>query len=146
MPRRRRGTGPNASTGADEVVDAVHRLDDDPDVAQVVAPHVLEQLGVVAPLDPDPARRGHRAGPAGPATEPDAVVDGRGAAAATAPAGAASPAGPRAGTRPASTRSGAGGCHGRAASTASNDHVTTSPQNPLARSSTTIPRATSTSG
>ena len=29
-----------------------------PSVAQVVAPHVLEQLGVVAPLDPDPARRG----------------------------------------------------------------------------------------
>ena len=51
-------TGPEPGDGADEVVDAVHRLDDDTDLAQVVAPHVLEQLGVVATLDPDPAGRG----------------------------------------------------------------------------------------
>ena len=44
--------------GGGEVVDAVHRLDDDAELAQVVAPHVLEQLGVVAALDPDPAGRG----------------------------------------------------------------------------------------
>ena len=64
MPRRRCGDGANAGTAAGEVVDAVHRLDDDADVAQVVAPHVLEQLGVVAALDPDPARRGDPGRPA----------------------------------------------------------------------------------
>ena len=49
---------PERGDGPDDVVDAVHRLDDHADLAQVVAPHVLEQLGVVAALDPDPARRG----------------------------------------------------------------------------------------
>ena len=45
--------------GGREVVGAVQRLDDDAQLAQVVAPHVLEQLGVVLALDPDPARRSH---------------------------------------------------------------------------------------
>ena len=38
-----------------EVVDAVHRFDHDPRLAQVVAPDVFEELGVVAALHPDPA-------------------------------------------------------------------------------------------
>ena len=68
------GDGPNAGDGGDEVVDAVHRLDDDAELAQVVAPDVLEQLGVVAALDPDPAGGGDPAGSRGAAaTEPDAV-------------------------------------------------------------------------
>ena len=58
MPRRRCGPGRNSRHGADEVVGAVQRLDDDAELAQVVAPHVLDQLGVVASLHPDPARLG----------------------------------------------------------------------------------------
>ena len=38
-----------------EVVGAVEPLDDDPLDAEVVAPHLLDQLGVVHALDPDPA-------------------------------------------------------------------------------------------
>src|SRR4249919_3564023 len=40
---------------AREVVDAAEVLHDHPNVAQVVAPDLLHQLGVVAPLDIDPA-------------------------------------------------------------------------------------------
>src|SRR5215207_10137267 len=40
---------------AREVVDAAEVLDDHPNVAQVVAPDLLHQLGVVATLDIDPA-------------------------------------------------------------------------------------------
>ncbi len=43
----------------DEVVDAVHRFDDDAELAQVVSPDVLEQFGIVPTLDPDPAGPGH---------------------------------------------------------------------------------------
>ena len=52
--------------GVDEVVGAVQRLDDDAAVAELVAPHQLDQLGVVSTFDPDPARRGDPgAGPGG---------------------------------------------------------------------------------
>ncbi len=44
-----------AGDGAGEVVDAVQRLDDDPLDPQVVAPHLLHQLGVVLALDVDAA-------------------------------------------------------------------------------------------
>src|SRR4029450_8797509 len=43
------------SHDAGEVVDATEVLDDHPNVAQVVAPNLLHQLGVVATLDIDPA-------------------------------------------------------------------------------------------
>ena len=39
-----------------EVVGAVHRLDDDAELAKVVAPDMLDQFGVMPTLDPDPAR------------------------------------------------------------------------------------------
>ena len=52
------GAGANSGDRGDEVVGAVHRLDDDAELAQVVAPDVLDELGVVLALDPDPARRG----------------------------------------------------------------------------------------
>ena len=39
---------------AGEVVDAVHELDDDALDAQVVAPDLLDELGVVTTLDVDP--------------------------------------------------------------------------------------------
>ena len=57
-PRRRRGAGRERPHSRGELVDAVHRFDDDGRVAEVVAPHQLEQLGVVAALDPDAAGRG----------------------------------------------------------------------------------------
>src|SRR5829696_10271475 len=43
------------SHNAREVVDAAEVLDDHPNMAQVVAPNLLHQLGIVAPLDIDPA-------------------------------------------------------------------------------------------
>ena len=63
--------GRSSATIAGQVVDAVQELDDDADVAQVVAPDLLDQLGVVPALDVDAAgpgylgpadRRGDRAG------------------------------------------------------------------------------------
>ena len=41
-----------------QLVDAVHRLDDDRQLGQLIAPHVLHQLGVVTTLDPDPTGLG----------------------------------------------------------------------------------------
>ncbi len=47
-----------------QVVDAVEHLDDDALEAQVLAPDLLDELGVVAALDEDPARQGDpRRGP-----------------------------------------------------------------------------------
>ena len=54
------GTRRERGDSDDQVVDAVHRLDDDGELAEVVAPDVLDQLGVVAALDPDPAGGGDR--------------------------------------------------------------------------------------
>ena len=53
------GAGPKSSRCAGEVVDAAQVLDDDALDAQVVAPHLLDQLGVVPALDEDPALAGH---------------------------------------------------------------------------------------
>ena len=53
------GPGPNSAIAAGEVVDAVQHLHDDPLDAQVVAPHLLDQLGVVATLDEQPGRGRH---------------------------------------------------------------------------------------
>ena len=108
-------------------------------VAQVVAPHVLEQLGIVATLDPDAAGPATRAAVGAPAIEPDAVTAG--------PVGPA-PAGRRSVTGRPSIRKPPGFhakwrwcCRRSRSVTASMLHFTTSPQNPLARSSTTMPTA-----
>ena len=48
------GPWSHGADGGREVVDAVEHLDDDTLDAQVVAPHLLDELGVVPPLDEDP--------------------------------------------------------------------------------------------
>ena len=53
-PSRRPGPGSNSAMIAGQVVHAVHHLDDDALDAQVVAPDLLDELGVVAALDVDP--------------------------------------------------------------------------------------------
>ena len=76
-PRRRPGPGSRSRTTSVEVVHAVEPLDHHPELAEVVAPHLLDQLGVV-----DALRRGCGwRGPRGPArgaaaTDPDAVTAG----------------------------------------------------------------------
>ena len=75
------GAGPEVGDRGGEIVGAVERFHDDAEFAEVVAPHVLEQFGVVLALDPDPARRGD-SGPAvaGHRTRRrDALGGGRGA-------------------------------------------------------------------
>ena len=52
-PSRRPGAGLELGDDAGEVVDAVHELDDDALDAQVVAPDLLDELGVVPALDVD---------------------------------------------------------------------------------------------
>ena len=59
-PSRRPGDGRNSRTMPGQVVDAVQRLHDDALDAQVVAPHLLDQLGVVLALDVDRGPRGRR--------------------------------------------------------------------------------------
>ena len=68
------GTGPEVAEVVGEVVDAAEVLHDDALDPQVVAPDLLDQLGVVPALDEDPARPGDP-GLARPwtATEPEAV-------------------------------------------------------------------------
>ena len=58
-PTRRSGPGPEVAEVVGQVVDAAEVLDDDALDAQVVAPDLLDQLGVVAALDEDPAGAGH---------------------------------------------------------------------------------------
>ncbi len=55
------GSGPGAEVvdHPGQVVDAVQPLDDHTLHPQVVAPYPLHQLGVVHPLDQDPADPGH---------------------------------------------------------------------------------------
>ena len=67
------GPGPEGPHDLGQVVGAVERLDDDPLDPQVVAPHPLDQLGVVRALDQDAAGPGDPGGAPGTATEPDAV-------------------------------------------------------------------------
>ena len=95
--RRRAGT---SATAAGEVVDAVHRLDDDAELAEVVAPHVLDaarRRGGPRPRSGSPRRPAAGAGV--PAIEPDAVTvgadgaDGRRAAQRHRPALEQEPAG-----------------------------------------------------
>ena len=57
-PTRRSGPGLEVAQVVGEVVDAAEVLDDDALDAQVVAPDLLDQLGVVAALDEDPAGAG----------------------------------------------------------------------------------------
>ena len=67
------GTGLEVAQVVGEVVDAAEELHDDALDAQVVTPDLLDELGVVAALDEDPARPGdarlgalHRDGAATP--------------------------------------------------------------------------------
>ena len=53
------GPGPEVAQVVGEVVDAAEVLDDHALDPQVVAPDLLDQLGVVAALDEDPALPGH---------------------------------------------------------------------------------------
>ena len=53
------GPGPEVAQVLGEVVDAAEVLDDDALDPQVVAPDLLDELGVVAALDEDPARARH---------------------------------------------------------------------------------------
>ena len=70
-----RAGSPRSCVG--EVVDALEVLHDDALDAQVVAPHLLDELRVVPALDEDPAGPGHAGLRApGTATEPDAVRAG----------------------------------------------------------------------
>ena len=50
------GSGTEGVDEMDEPIDAVHRLDDDRQLGELVAPHVLQELGIVASFDPDAAR------------------------------------------------------------------------------------------
>ena len=62
--RRRSGPGRSSSSTSAQVVGTVETLDDDAFDAQVVAPHLLDQLGVVHAFHQDPRRardRGARA-------------------------------------------------------------------------------------
>ena len=65
-----------------EVIDALQVLDHDAHVTQVVAPDLLDELGVVTALDVDPAGLGHLGGPRGPGHRarpaPDRAAGGRG--------------------------------------------------------------------
>ena len=67
------GAGPELAQVVGQVVDAVEVLHDDALDPQVVAPDLLDQLGVVPALDVDPALPGDPRLGAGTATEPDAV-------------------------------------------------------------------------
>ncbi len=70
--------GPELGDGPVQVVDPVEALDDHALDPQVVAPHPLDQFGVVDALDPDPApARATRAGAPATATDPEAVTGGR---------------------------------------------------------------------
>ena len=77
-PRRRCGPGAKLPHRGREVIDALQVLDHHADVAQVVAPDLLDQFGVVPALDVDPAGPGDP-GPAGRgrATEPDRLRPAR---------------------------------------------------------------------
>jgi hypothetical protein len=78
-PQPAAGLGREVGHDLRQVVNAAEVLHDDADVPQVIAPDLLHQLGVVPPLDEDPARAGHPGaarrgrdrtgrGPHGPAT------------------------------------------------------------------------------
>ena len=58
-PSRRPGPGRNSADDGDQVVDAAQVLDHHALDAQIVAPHLLDQFGVVAALDVDPAGKRH---------------------------------------------------------------------------------------
>ena len=49
------GTGPKISDHRRQVIGAVQRFDNDAKVTEVVAPHMLEQLGIMLTLHPDAA-------------------------------------------------------------------------------------------
>ena len=127
-----------------QVVHAVQRLDDDALDAQVVAPDLLDQFGVVLALDVDAAARARPA----PGPRPRRSSPTRCASAPSAPCASAAPG--RRADRPPRSR-------GRADSrallpkrssrwTTSFSQRTTAPTNPVLGSSTTRSRSASTCG
>jgi hypothetical protein len=70
-PSRRPGPGAEFLDNTDKIIDATEVLDHDPLDPQIIAPHLLDEFGVVAALDVDSAglgqpgagsRNRHRAG------------------------------------------------------------------------------------
>ena len=59
------GSRPETADDLGEVVGSVEQLDDDAFDAQVVAPHLLDELGVVTALDQDAAGPGDAGGRTG---------------------------------------------------------------------------------
>ncbi len=137
--------GPELGDRGGQVVHAVQRLHHHALDAQVVAPHPLDQLGVVQALHPDPGGpRGARRCGRPPVTEPDAervgVARARGAG-TTSVAGA--PSNRKAAGRSGNTRRRP--CRSSSVTSRAST-ATTAPQNPLAGSSTTSPSSAGTSG
>ena len=58
-PSRRAGPGPELVDDLDQIVDAAEVLDHHSLDPQIVAPHLFDELGVVAALDVDPAGQRH---------------------------------------------------------------------------------------
>ncbi|MPM23002.1 hypothetical protein SDC9_69464 [bioreactor metagenome] len=73
------GTGAELGHDGRQVVHTAHVLDHDADVAQVVAPDLLDQLGVVSALDVDPAGQRDLGGLGRADPRPGAGVGGVGA-------------------------------------------------------------------
>ena len=123
--------GAEVGDGGGQVVHAVHRFDDDALDPQVVAPHGLDERGVVDALDPDPARPRRAGGEVRDRDRPRRRDrPARSGPAAGRPAWRA---GRRRGTRPA--RSGNTRCRPCRSSrvTSRMSTRTTAPQNPLRR-------------
>ena len=143
------GAGAEVVDDLGQVVDAVESLDDDALDPKVVAPHLLDQLGVVDALHQDAAGPRHP-GPVPPATarEPEVVVAGAVGAALAGGAGSDEA------DCPALDVEGAGGGPEEPfqAGGAPDDHArrprtrTTTPVNPLARWRTARPGVAVTSG
>ena len=133
--------GPEVAEVVGEVVDAAEVLHDDALDAQVVAPDLLDQLGVVPALDEDPAGAGH---PGLRAVDGDRARRGAGRLrrGGRGSAGRAPPACPRAGSRDRAGRYAACGAGPRGSPCRrSRSTATISPQKSVVTSSTTSPMA-----
>jgi hypothetical protein len=134
-------SGSEVGHDAGKVVDAAEVLHNHPNVAQVIAPNLLHQLGVVAALDIDPAGQRVLARPAGPTTEPEAVrvgTDrGRGGALSTTGLPSDQNPAPRAKVRLVPCRS--------SKTTRPRSQRSTAPQNPDVASSSTSPTSSARS-
>ena len=110
-PSRRPGPGREVARRRRQVVDAVEQLDDDALDPQVVAPHLLDELGVVPALDEDP-RAARDPGPLRRRRPRDPLAVRAAAARAVEPASAAAPR--RGERRPGRRRGGSPGPRGNA--------------------------------